>query len=244
MRLLVSVANAEEALAAIEGGADVIDAKDPANGALGPVEPDAMSAIVSVVAGRRLVTAAVGDAVDDVHDRARELLMRGARLVKIGFSGHHHPAGIERIIARLAAECAGIDGQCGVVAVAYADAPSETIDASRLIPVAARAGARGALIDTTDKRGPGLTSLWSAAEIAKWVREVRDWGLIAAVAGKLTRADLAVVADIGADIAGVRGAACVGGRGGRVTAERVRDLVSACGDDRVREAARERALEV
>ena len=37
MHLLVSVRNAEEAAAALAGGADVIDAKDPAAGALGPV---------------------------------------------------------------------------------------------------------------------------------------------------------------------------------------------------------------
>ena len=35
MHLLVSVRSAEEAAAALEGGADVIDAKDPDNGALG-----------------------------------------------------------------------------------------------------------------------------------------------------------------------------------------------------------------
>ena len=37
MRLLVSVMDASEALAALEGGADLIDAKDPLAGALGPV---------------------------------------------------------------------------------------------------------------------------------------------------------------------------------------------------------------
>ena len=39
MKLLVSVADAAEARAAIEGGADIIDAKDPTTGALGPCLP-------------------------------------------------------------------------------------------------------------------------------------------------------------------------------------------------------------
>ncbi len=36
MKLLVSVADAVEAHAALLGGADIIDAKDPTRGALGP----------------------------------------------------------------------------------------------------------------------------------------------------------------------------------------------------------------
>src|SRR6185312_12126683 len=37
VRLLISVANADEARAALDGGADIIDAKDPGAGALGSV---------------------------------------------------------------------------------------------------------------------------------------------------------------------------------------------------------------
>ena len=45
MRLLVSVASADDARAAVDGGADIIDAKNPWVGALGAVEPDVMRAI-------------------------------------------------------------------------------------------------------------------------------------------------------------------------------------------------------
>jgi uncharacterized protein (UPF0264 family) len=40
--------------------------------------------------------------------------------------------------------------------------------------------------------------------------------------------DLGFVRDAGADIAGVRGAACEGGRTGRVTADKVRALRMLC----------------
>ena len=63
MRLLVSVADAEDARAAVEGGADIVDAKDPAQGALGSVAPATLEAIVHAVDGARPVSAAVGDAV-------------------------------------------------------------------------------------------------------------------------------------------------------------------------------------
>jgi uncharacterized protein (UPF0264 family) len=47
---------------------------------------------------------------------------------------------------------------------------------------------------------------------------------MAAVAGKLGADDLAIVEGAGADIVGVRGAVCLGGRSGRVSEGRVRGL--------------------
>ena len=63
--------------------------------------------------------------------------------------------------------------------------------------------------------------------LASWVAAVHDAGLRAALAGQLTLDDLEFVKDAGADIAGVRGAACEGERTGRVAAERVRLLARA-----------------
>jgi uncharacterized protein (UPF0264 family) len=62
------------------------------------------------------------------------------------------------------------------------------------------------------------------AALEDWIRRVRGAGLLAAIAGRLALHDLPIVRDMGADIAGVRGAACVGGRAGRVDADRVRLL--------------------
>ena len=61
-----------------------------------------------------------------------------------------------------------------------------------------------------------------------WVSEARDAGLIVALAGQLTADDLPFARDAGAEIAGVRGAACDGGRTGRVSADKVRMLRAVC----------------
>jgi uncharacterized protein (UPF0264 family) len=119
-----------------------------------------------------------------------------------------------------------VDPASGVVAVAYADSAAESIGAWQLLSIAARSGTRGVLVDTADKRGPGLIELWSVASLESWVSEAHSHGLMAAVAGKLGLDDLTAVAESGADVAGVRGAACVGGRSGRVSAERVRALAA------------------
>jgi uncharacterized protein (UPF0264 family) len=58
---------------------------------------------------------------------------------------------------------------------------------------------------------------------------VHGSGLFVALAGKLSADDLAFVRDAGADIAGVRGAACQGGRAGSILPDKVRLLREMCG---------------
>jgi (5-formylfuran-3-yl)methyl phosphate synthase len=226
MRLLVSVASAEEASAALEGGADVIDAKDPGAGALGPVASGVLQEICAVVNCVRPVTAALGDAVDEVaiERAAREYAAAGAGLVKAGFAGI---ASARRVATLTAAAVHGARSEgAGVVAVAYADARCvKSLQAADLVDVAATAGARGLLVDTADKAGPGLRALIAPPALAALVADAHRAGLLVALAGKLTVDDLAFVRDAGADIAGVRGAACEGGRRGRVTAQKVRELM-------------------
>jgi uncharacterized protein (UPF0264 family) len=226
MFLLVSVANPADAAAALAGGADLIDAKDPAAGALGAVTPEMLREIQATVAGARPVTAALGDAADEdeVERAAREFAAAGAFFVKVGFAGIGSPA---RAVALAAAAVRGA-GSRGVVAVAYADAGrAGNLSPAALLDVAARADARGLLLDTADKTGPGLCALQSPLALARLVADAHSAGLFVAMAGKLEEGDLRVVRDAGTDIAGVRGAACLGGRTGVTSAERVRRLRAA-----------------
>ena len=225
MRLLVSVANTEEATAALAGGADIIDAKDPSAGALGAVSLPSLLDIVSAVGGLRQVTAALGDASDPValERDARLFAMAGVEFVKAGFAGVRSR---EHIAALIAAAARGA-GEVGVVAVFYADADSGLAFAD-FVTSAALGGAAGVLIDTTDKRGPGLRQIISAATLSPYVAAAHNAGLFIAAAGRLSADDLSFVFESGADIAGVRGAACDGGRNGRVSAERVEQLCAGC----------------
>lgn len=219
-------------MAALDGGADVIDAKDPRAGALGPVSPDALHDIHAAVAGRRPVTAAIGDASDEatVEATARAFAAAGTRFVKIGFGGIPSAARIESLAAAAQRGAVAGAGASTVVLVAYADGDSRTsVTPAALVDIAARVGARGVLLDTADKHGLGLTRLLDRRALTAWVDRAHDGGLVVALAGKLAAGDLPLVRDAGADIAGVRGAACEGGRTGRISADRVRDLRGACG---------------
>jgi uncharacterized protein (UPF0264 family) len=254
MRLLVSVASGADASAALAGGADVIDAKDPFRGALGAVSLETLRDIHSAVSGAQPVSAALGDATDEasIARDAHAFIAAGALFVKVGFLG----VNCERIAGLIAAAVQGArtgtrelrgDDRApqarpgthqrpkgtvspsgpaaspgSVIAVQYADMTPVAAPASlAFIASAAHVGAAGVLLDTANKRGPGLRGLVAPAILGAWIAAAHNAGLLVAVAGKLTVDDLSFVSDAGADIAGVRGAACERGRTGRVTAKRV-----------------------
>jgi uncharacterized protein (UPF0264 family) len=229
MQLLVSVTSAMDAVAAVTGGADLIDAKDPAAGALGAVSLDRFREVAAAVRGARLLSAALGDAGDEatVANTARAFVAAGAAFVKIGFAGVSSARRVAELIAAVVDGVRGPHSHAAVVAVAYADADrARGIAREPLVEVAARAGARGVLLDTYDKKQGGLFSLAQPRDVAAWTAAAHEAKLIVALAGKLQAADLPLVRDAGADIAGIRGAACEGGRMGQVTIDRVRLLRS------------------
>jgi uncharacterized protein (UPF0264 family) len=224
MQLLVSVTDAAEAAQALLGGADLIDAKDPVAGALGAVSLDSLRDICQRVAGARLVTAALGDATNETstEHKAQAFATAGARFVKIGLAGISGETQVATLLAAAVRGASRAPEPGGVVAVAYADGLAGLgMSLKRFVTVAASAGADGVLLDTADKHGPCLLAHITPDAIGVCVADAHGAGLFVALAGKLTEHDLDLARDLGADIAGVRGAACEGGRLGRVTLERV-----------------------
>jgi uncharacterized protein (UPF0264 family) len=121
------------------------------------------------------------------------------------------------------------DAGSGVILVGYADAARVgSLPYAAVTEIAAAVGARGVLVDTALKGEPGLLALVDPDDLTEWVGAARRESLLVALAGKLTAADLAVARRTGADVVGVRGAACEGGRGGRVSATLVRALRALC----------------
>jgi len=229
MQLLVSVADGREARAALAGGADVIDAKDPGRGALGAVRPAVLVAIRDAVGSSRPVSAALGDARDEraVAQAARAAAARGVAFVKLGFAGVASEERARRLAAAArhgASEGAGGGTGAEVVLVAYADwLRAGSLAPERLVAVAVAARAAGMLLDTALKDA-SLFGRVALEAVGAWVRVVHEAGMFACLAGSLGGADLATARALGADLVGVRGAACVGGRTGRVARARVAAL--------------------
>src|SRR6266550_4160808 len=142
MQLLISVAGPADARAALLGGADVIDAKDPRHGALGPVSPHRLAAIRAVVSRARPLSAALGDAADEkaLMGGVAAAASLGVAFVKVGFAGITSEARARRLA--VAAQRAATDGGTRVVVVAYADwRHAGSLAPARLVGLAAAAGA-------------------------------------------------------------------------------------------------------
>jgi uncharacterized protein (UPF0264 family) len=230
MELLVSVRSGAEVAAALAGGADVIDAKEPSHGSLGPVSPEALADILAEVPAEQALSLALGDfaAPDEVLAAftSRQMAARSAPLyLKLGFAGVSASDRLEAMIATAVAASHRHLASPLVVAVAYADwaraatAPPETI--SR---IALECGAAGVLLDTQVKDGQGLLNWIDLPALRLWVERGRDVGLLTALAGGLQVDDIGLVSGARPDVVGVRGAACDGGREGRVNAGRVQAL--------------------
>jgi uncharacterized protein (UPF0264 family) len=223
MKLLVSVVSAVEAEHAVAGGADIVDVKDPREGALGAPAPRVLSEVVRVVGGAVPVSVALGDLPDLPHTAAlaaRGAAVCGASFVKVGLRGVHS---LDRGAAVMSAVADAVGPRASVIAAAYADA--DALDPPAFAPASLpelveRTGIAGALVDTFVKDGRGLYGWLSETELSELVARTRAAGGTFGVAGQLRLGELR---RMDADIVGVRSAMCRGGRTGKLDA----DLVAA-----------------
>jgi (5-formylfuran-3-yl)methyl phosphate synthase len=231
MRLLVSVVDAAEARAAAAAGADIVDVKNPAEGSLGAPTPAVIADIRAAVPAALPLSAAIGDMPNLPGTAALAALgaaHSGAAFVKVGLWGASTQAEAVALLRTVREAAPG----AAVVAGAYADARrvAHAPLAPELLPrVAHAAGVEVCLLDTAVKDGRGLLDWLAPDALALLVDDAHGAGLEVALAGALRAEDLPVVRAAGADIAGVRSAACgEGRRSGPLEAARVRTLRAAC----------------
>jgi (5-formylfuran-3-yl)methyl phosphate synthase len=232
MKLLVSVTDADEARVAVAAGVDIVDVKNPAEGSLGAPGPGVIERVREVVPPERPVSAAIGDLPNLPGTAALAALgaaRSGAEFVKVGLWGTSTADGA---VAVLSAVCDALDDQATVIAAAYADAervPGGPLPPGAVVAAARRAGVGGCLLDTAVKDGRGLFEWLSPEVLAALVAEGHAAGLDMALAGALRAEDLSAVRATGADIAGVRSAACRDGRRtAPLDAERIGRLRAVC----------------
>jgi uncharacterized protein (UPF0264 family) len=226
MQLLVSVRDPVEAALALEGGADIIDAKEPSRGALGPVPvtvlPDIEAAVPPSVPLSIALGAGPGAGLAHAV-RALPTLGRTEVFLKFALTEPASPRAA-RLLAAAWAGTRALAGKPRLVVGFFCDHGLE--EAQRWIEPAAAAGAAGLLLDTAHKQQGGLFHRSLPDAVAHVVRQAHASGLWVAVAGSLSLDTLTDAWQAGADIAAVRGAACVGGREGTVSSARVRRLAA------------------
>lgn len=229
MQLLVSVRDAVEAVAALVGGADIIDAKEPARGSLGPVGADVFRSIAARVPDSVPLSAALGDftaceAVRAAMVGANVPTRRAPVYLKLGFAGERSKDRMSVLLSAAREAGATVSGAPVLVAVAYADHGSaEAPEPEEVLRSAIETGVGALLVDTWTKDGRRLLDHIPHARLAALSEAARAAGLVFALAGSLDASAIERVVGL-ADVIGVRGAACRGGREGTVDSARVREL--------------------
>ena len=216
-RLLASVQNEDEALAALAGGADIIDFKNARAGALGALDPSIVAGALSRLNGRAITSATAGDWPLEPSIIAEAVMRTGATGVEYVKVGLLPGAALENCIKALAPAAT----QYRIVAVFFADrgVPLETL---RHLHIARFAGA---MIDTFDKRGGGLRQHMSDRNLKTFIRAARDCELYTGLAGSLRADDIDALVDLAPQLLGFRGALCESSdRGAALSVERLRKV--------------------
>lgn len=203
-RLLASVTDAEEVETVIGGGADIIDLKDPASGALGALPIGQLHSLVDRIARRRPVSATTGDLPADpelLSQAISRTAATGVDYVKVGFFGTDNLPACLKAVSHFTANQA-------IVAVLFAD---RSPPLHNLTPFAA-AGLTGVMLDTADKGQGGLLAHVTLRQLYRFVDQTNSLGLLSGLAGSLRLEDVPQLLPIEPDYLGFRGALCLEGQ--------------------------------
>jgi uncharacterized protein (UPF0264 family) len=222
-QLVVSVRSVSEATAALAGGAALIDVKEPGQGSLGRAEAVTTIEVVRFVAGRRPVSAAMGELTEGASPR-----IPGLKYVKWGLAGC---SGLNwrGELAELEHQLRQTPDYGRLVAAAYADwqragapPPEEvvTFALEQHWPVL--------LFDTWKKDGTSLFDWLPLSYVAELSWRCQAVGVQVALAGSLGLDHMEAIRELRPDWLAARGALCRSGlRKGVIDPERVRRLASA-----------------
>lgn len=215
MLLLISPINHNEAIESIEGGADVIDVKNPKEGSLGANFPWIIKDIREITPSHQYVSSTLGDVPykpGTVSLAAYGALHAGANYIKVGLYGTENYDEAVDVMKNVVKTVKEESPDTIVVAAGYADASRVGAISPLEIPKVARdSGCDLAMLDTAVKDGKTLFDFLDMNDLKEWVAESQEYGLKTALAGSVKKEQLEPLNEIGCDVVGIRGAACVGG---------------------------------
>jgi uncharacterized protein (UPF0264 family) len=215
----------------MEGGADIIDLKNPDEGSLGAAAPWFITE-VKKRANNYPVSAAIGDMPNLPGTAALAAVgavMSGADYVKVGLYGTQTKQECLKLMSDVVKAVKTKNPRAIVVGAGFADAKLYGgIDPMKIPLIVKSAGADIAMLDTKNKNGKRLFDFLEKTDLKCFVKESHRLGLQAALAGSLRAEDLSIIYNLGADVTGFRGAACSKNdrNNGMITTKRVLNLMN------------------
>ena len=205
-QLLISVKNVKETLIVLDAGVDIIDLKDPDNGALGALDIDTSANILQAISGTAIVSATtiVSATVGEHHASLNDLIFDirtrveiGADIVKIAVSELFYEADFMIEMVKLTNE--GVK----IVAVFFAD---ESIDLN-LLKKSQQMGFFGAMLDTKSKQ-QNLLQVQAQSDLQIFTQKCNQHQLKYGFAGSLISQDIVNLIKFNPTYIGFRGGVC------------------------------------
>ncbi|WP_406655497.1 (5-formylfuran-3-yl)methyl phosphate synthase [Methanolobus sp. ZRKC2] len=216
MKLLVSPISPEEAIAAHQGGADIIDVKNPKEGSLGANFPWVIKSVKEAIGSQKPISATIGDfnyKPGTASLAALGAAVAGAHYVKVGLYDVQTEEQALEMLTNITKSVKDLDPSKKVVASGYSDYKRINSISPQLLPaIGAQAGVDVVMLDTGIKDGRSTFEFMTEEELTMFTGAIRDQGLESALAGTLKFEDLPMLRRINPDIIGVRGMVCGGDR--------------------------------
>lgn len=200
-KMLASVVSPYEADIVLSAGVEIVDLKNPAEGALGALPLEIVRAVVDTVDHRAIVSATIGDQPMEpalLVNKTKEMLNTGVDVVKIGFFGQLAHESCLQALQEVAEQGTKL------IAVLFADmSPNLT-----LLNKISAAGFYGVMLDTAKKDGRHLLDHYQLEILKEFVVKAQSLGLQSGLAGALARDHVQVLLDLKPSYLGFRSALC------------------------------------
>lgn len=202
---------------ALENGADIIDLKDPNNGALGALPIETIQQIVAHVQGQKLISATVGDLplctaahIEALINQLHLLASTGVDIIKIGFfcaesNQLNHKAALEAI-NNYAKMCLPITVK--LIAVLFAEDMQEAAYSHDFMQQLYLSYFSGLMIDTANKNGKSFLDYNAPEDYENLAKTTISHGFSFGVAGSLQTQHIAAAKLLNPSYIGFRGGVC------------------------------------
>lgn len=231
MRVLISPRDIKEAVESVEGGAHIIDVKNPAEGSLGASFPWIITEIKNMALRHgKQVSATIGDM--DYKPGTASLAALGAAYcgadyIKIGLYGAKTKDEAFNMLKPAVRSVKEFDENKQVVAAAYADHSLIGSISPHILPkVGKKAQVDGVMIDTAVKDGSTLFDHLEIPQLEDFICQSRDRDLFCALAGNIKTEHISALKNLKPDIIGVRTVVCKEGRNSKIERELVSNFIT------------------
>jgi uncharacterized protein (UPF0264 family) len=218
IQLLVSVRSAAEVEAALKGGADLIDVKDPSAGSMGMATGKVWREVSKAADEQVPLSAALGELLE-FSPKTSVAPLEEYQFAKFGLSGCAQNSKWKALFKQ---HLASLPKSITRTAMAYADVgTANSPEPSEVLKAAIALRCRVFMLDTFEKKEKDVFDLLPGRQVKKLFEEASEAGMITVLSGSLKLSRISEILEIMPDIVAVRGGVCPGLRTGDISADLV-----------------------